>query len=340
MADIAERLAVQAQACGIMGSPFMADLMQAALSDYRKGGETRGLLDSYPHYKRPGLKLAAALHYLALDGEPTLSKHYPSVGGDGDGRAAWSAGRAILAQHRDQVEHLFSGHVQTNEPARSMPILATSLWLAAQFNLPVRVFEIAASAGLNLRFDRYRYEEPNWSWGDPDSALVLRNRVTKGRPKHLGTALNVTERRGCDLNPLDLNRQSDRLRLQSFVWPDQADRLDRLRVAIQAAADIPINIDAEGFSTWLRREARCRDGYVTVIVHTLLEEHLSAEECAELNQAIAACAEEASPRAPLARVSMELKQGRYFTEVTTWSASSLTTTICTSDGHAQRITWM
>ena len=122
MADIAERLAVQAQACSSMGSPFMADLMQAALSDYRKDGEIRDLLDSYPHYKRPGLKLAAALHYLALDGEPTLLKHYPSVGGDGDGRAAWNAGRAILAQHRDQVEHLFTGHVQTNEPARSIDV--------------------------------------------------------------------------------------------------------------------------------------------------------------------------------------------------------------------------
>jgi hypothetical protein len=153
MADIAERLAVQAYACGMMGSPFMATLIQAAESDYREGGQIRDLLDSYPSYPRPGLNLAAALHYLALNGEPALSKHYPSVGGDGDGRAAWSAGRAILAEHRDLIEHLFAGVVQTNEPARSMPILAAALSLAAHFNLPVRAFEIGASAGLNLRFD-------------------------------------------------------------------------------------------------------------------------------------------------------------------------------------------
>ncbi|MGC1335070.1 MAG: DUF2332 domain-containing protein [Candidatus Cybelea sp.] len=340
MASIAKRLAVQARTCGIMGSPFMADLIQAALSDYRKGGEIRDLLDSYPHYRRPGLNLAAALHYLALDGEPTLLKHYPSVGGDGDGRAAWNAGRAILAQHRDQVAQLFTGNVQTNEPARSMPILVAFLWLAARFNLPVRAFEVGASAGLNLRFDRYRYEEPDWSWGDADSALVLRNATERGRPKNLRADLNVTERRGCDLSPIDLNSKNDRLRLQSFVWPDQADRFDRLRAAIQAAADTPVNIDAEGFSTWLRREARCREGYVTVVVHTLFEEHLTAKERAELNEAIAAFAAEASPRAPVARVRMELTEGNYSTEVTTWSDSSLATTICTSDGHAQRIIWM
>ncbi|MFY9737757.1 MAG: DUF2332 domain-containing protein [Candidatus Cybelea sp.] len=339
MADIAERLAVQAQACGVMGSPFTADLIQAALSDYCAGGEIRDLLDSYPHYKRPGLKLAAALHYLALDGEPVLSKHYPSVGGDGDGRAAWGAGRAILAQHRDRVEHLFTANVQTNEPARSMPILAACLWIAAQFNLPVRLFEIAASAGLNLRFDRYRYEEPDWCWGDPDSALVLRNDTEKGRPKHLHADLKVAERRGCDLSPIDLNSKSDRLRLQSFVWPDQADRLERLRAAIQDAANFAVTIDAEGFSTWLRREARCREGYVTVIVQTLLEEHLSTKERTELNEALAACATSASPRAPLARIRMEFDEGSYSTEVTTWSGPRSGTTICASDGHAQRIIW-
>jgi hypothetical protein len=83
-----------------------------------------------------------------------------------------------------------------------------------------------------------------------------------------------------------------------------------------------------------------REGYVTVILHTIVEEHLSAKERAELNEAIAACAEEASPRAPLARVSMELSEGTYSTQVTTWSGSRSVTTICTSDGHAQRIIWM
>jgi hypothetical protein len=77
MADIAERLAVQAHACAVMGSAFMAALIQAALSDYRAGRPIRDLLDAYPDYKRPGLNLAAALHYLALDGEPTLSNTTP-----------------------------------------------------------------------------------------------------------------------------------------------------------------------------------------------------------------------------------------------------------------------
>jgi hypothetical protein len=338
--DILKGLELQAQACAAMGSPFTAALIRAALSDYREGGSIRELLDSYPHYARPGLNLAGALHYLALDGEPTLLKHYPSVGGDGDGRAAWSAGRVILTRDRDRIERLFRGIVQTNEPARSMPILAASLWVAAQFRLPIRIFEIGASAGLNLRFDHYRYEEADWSWGDISWPLVLRNRIEQGRPNHLNACLEVVERRGCDLSPIDLRSKSGRLRLQSFVWPDQADRLDRLRAAIEAARKIPVTIDAENFSTWIPREARCREGQATIIVHTVIEEHMSPNERAELNAAIAENAEQASLRAPLAHVGMELSKGSYHTKVIAWSDSRAATTICTSDGHAQEISWM
>lgn len=339
MADISKRLELQAQACAAMGSPFTAALIRAALSDYHRGGPIRDLLDSYPYYPRCGLNLAGALHYLALDGEPTLSKHYPSLGGDGDGRAAWIAGRAILAEDRARVERVFTGVVQTNEPARSMPILGASLYIAAQFNLPIRIFEVGASAGLNLRFDRYRYEEPDWSWGDAGSALVLRNRSKQGRPKYLNANLKVVERRGCDLSPIDLGNKDDRLRLQSFVWADQADRLDRLRSAIEVAKETPVIIEAETFSTWLPREVRCRRGYTTAIMHTVIEEHLSTNERVELYEVIAAIAEQASAHGPLAHISLELRHGSYYTNVRTWSSSSSETTICTSDGHAQGIVW-
>jgi hypothetical protein len=340
MPDVAERLELQAQACAAMGSPFTARLMEAALSDYREGGPVRNLLDAHPEYHRPGLNLAGALHYLALHGEPTLSSHYPSVGGDGDASRAWYASRAILAQDPDRIVHLFRGIVQTNEPARSTPILAAALCVASQFGLPIRIFEIGASAALNLLFDRYRYEAVGWHWGDIRSPVVLRNRIETGRPKNLRAPLQVVERRGCDIHPIDLNDEDAALRLQSFVWPDQPERLKRLRAAIELAKAAPVVVDAESFSTWLPREVRCRAGYATVILHTVIEEHMSANERAELDGAVMATSQQASSRAPLARVRMELKGGTYRTEVITWSASSAATTICTSDGHAQGIVWL
>lgn len=322
-----------------MGSPFTAELIRAALDDYLGDGPVRHLLDAYPSYRRPGLNLAAALQHLALAGEPTLSQYYPSRDGNGDARAAWAAGRDILARDRNRFERMFMGAVQTNEVGRSTPVLGASLYLAAHFDLPLRIFEIGASAGLNLHFDRYRYDETGWSWGSVGSPLILRNRTSSGRPNHLHAPLSVVERHGCDLNPIDLSDEDGRLRLQSFVWPDQTDRCDQLQAAIDVATATPVQISAEGFLTWLNREVTCRAGYVTVVLHTVVEEHLSRRERDDLRGTVAALAEQSSSKAPLAEIGMELKAGSYVTNVRVWSDSTSETMICTSDGHARNIVW-
>ena len=49
--------------------------------------------------------------------------------------------------------------VQTNEPGRSVSLLGGYLEVArAHPGLPLRVFEVGASAGLNLLWDEFRYE--------------------------------------------------------------------------------------------------------------------------------------------------------------------------------------
>ena len=42
---------------------------------------------------------------------------------------------------------------------------------------------------------------------------------------------------GCDLDPVDVTTTEGRLHLTSFVWPDQVERLERLRAAYQLARD-------------------------------------------------------------------------------------------------------
>ncbi|MGG2473992.1 DUF2332 family protein, partial [Rhizobium sp. BR5] len=45
------------------------------------------------------------------------------------------------------------------------------------------------------------------------------------------TRIEVVERAGCDLNPLDPLSVEDRLRLMSYIWADQTDRLERTAAA-------------------------------------------------------------------------------------------------------------
>ncbi len=337
--DIAGELDQQARFCEAMGSPFVGQFIRAASDDYDADIHVRELLDEITALSRPGLRLQGAFHYLALDGDASLGKHFPSVGGDGDARSAWAEARSILDANPELVARLCRENVQTNETLRSTPILAAFLHLAAAYDRPFRLFEIGASAGLNCRFDRYRYEGDGWQWGDSRSPVVLRNRTVSGRAKHLDKAIHVSERRACDANPIDVGDARAVRRLRSFVWPDQPDRLQRLRGALELAATTPVVVDAERFSTWLVREVHPKAGCVTVIVQTVVEEHLMPATLQELGDAIASVARRASSTAPLAYVRMELRNDAYDTSVRVLPDRDAVT-ICRSDGHAQDIQWL
>jgi hypothetical protein len=337
--DVASELDQQARFCEAMGSPFVGRFIRAASEDYATAVPVRDLLDEIIALSRPGLRLSGAFHYLALEGDAALGKHFPSVGGDGDARNAWAEARSILDREPELVARLCRENVQTNETLRSTPILGAFLHLAAAYDRPFRLFEIGASAGLNCRFDRYRYEGPDWRWGDSRSPLVLRNRSISGRPQHLDAKIDVVERRACDAHPIDIDDARAVRRLESFVWPDQLDRLRRLRAALELAARTPVAVDAERFSTWLVREVRPQVGCVTVIVQTVVEEHLAPETLQELDDAIASVGRRASSTAPLAYVRMEHRNDAYDTSIRVLPERDAVT-ICRSDGHAQDIRWL
>jgi hypothetical protein len=339
VSDIATRLERQASGCEAMGSAFTAALLREAATDARREPLLAELLAPLSNYARPGLHLAGALHYLALLGEPALARHYPSTGGDGNANGAWAAARSMFLADSSRLAPLLARIPQTNEPARSMPLLAAFAWLSARFEMPLDLREVGASAGLNLRFDRYRYDGGKWQWGDVGSPLVLHNRVAAGRPANIDARIIVNDRIGCDLNPLDPAKEEDRLRLTSFVWPDQTQRLARLRNALAIARDFPVRIDAEAFAKWLPRKGTPRRGVLTVVFHTVVEEHLSPREKAELAATICRLGDRASSEAPFAHVRMELEDGRYRTCVRVWPNARAGVPICESDGHAQEIIW-
>jgi hypothetical protein len=338
-AIVDERLRLQALACGLMGSPFTQRLLEEAREEYAGGGALAELLDANVRYKRIGLHLCNAVHYLALTGEPTLKKHYPSVGGDGDAVAAWRAASEIVRHEPARFAQPFARIPQTNEVARAMPLLAAYLYVADRAHMPLRLREIGASAGLNLRFDRFGYDGGNWTWGDLASPLVLRNSVASGVPANLNAQLRIADRRGCDLHPLDMAKEEDRIALQSFVWADQHDRFERLRCALEAIGGDPAPLDADDLYAWLERTAQPQRGAATVVAHSVVEEHLNEADRNRLARLVRTLGEHATDDAPLAWVRMEQMEGTYPTEVRMWPGDGRCVTICTSSGHAQAIAW-
>jgi hypothetical protein len=243
------------------------------------------------HERDPGpsalaLRLMGAAHRLVLRGEaPALARHYPSVGGEpGD---AWPPFLDLLRERRDELRVLVEHPVQTNEPARCAALLGGFLEVARSTGLPLRLLEVGASAGLNLRFDRYRYELDGARWGPPDSPVVIRARLT-GRPP-LDAPLEIESRAGCDRRPLDPRSPEDRLTLASYVWPDQPERHERLQAALSVAQELDARVERAGAAEWVEaRLAEARPEAATVVFHSIVMQYLPAAERERFERAIRA----------------------------------------------------
>ena len=146
--------------------------------------------------------------------------------------------------------------------------------VAAEARLPLRVLEVGASAGLNLRFDRYAYSSGGLRWGDDRSAVRFDDLYRDGRTPPHGIALDVTERRGCDARPLDPRSEEDRLTLLSFVWPDQGSRFELLRRALNQARTMPVQVDRADAAEWAGRMlANTEPGTATVLFHSIVMQY-------------------------------------------------------------------
>lgn len=338
-----EQLRQQSLMCAAMGSRFYGRVLDAAARDYRDGGPLRAFFDADSRRRnapRAGLRLMGALQCRALDGSaPGLAAHFPSCGGDGDAGAAWDEARALFESEAESFAALYERTPQTNEVARATPLLAGLLAIADAAPLPVRLFDVGTSAGLNLRLDRFRYEGRDWSWGDPASPLVLREQTQSGRPRHLAARLQIVKRAGCDVHPLDVTIERDRVELRSFVWADQPERFARLHAATIVARALPAELEAADFFEWIPRRVVPTRGMTTVVMHSVVTEHLAPAERERLQGTIEAACSAATQAAPMAWLRMEPNAGnRYETRVTAWP-SRAETLIAVSDGHAQSIDW-
>ncbi|WP_309068288.1 DUF2332 domain-containing protein [Microbacterium sp.] len=128
---------------------------------------------------------------------------------------------------------------QTNE-ARRLATLLPALTLAAG-GRPLALIELGPSAGLCLLPDRwsYRWRTPNGEHtiGGPDDP-ELDCDVTGPAPLPAERPA-VAWRSGLDIAPIDV-RDDERVRwLETLVWPEQHERLARLRAGVELARRDP-----------------------------------------------------------------------------------------------------
>lgn len=341
MRPLLDVIEVQRFGCEMAGSALYADVLDAVASDVVDGGPCGDLLAPFveaPFSDAVLLRLLAGVHLLVLDGsEPVLASHYPSVGG-APGEAVGLAFLEAVARHRDRLARSLLQGVQTNEAGRSVALLGGFLELA-RTGRPLRILEVGASAGLNLRFDRYRYEQGSDAFGPAGSRVRFVDPWVGPSPA-LGAVVDVASRRGCDLDPIDATTEGGRLRLRSLIWPDQPDRRARLDAAIDVAGELSVTIDRADAVAWLGAQlAGTVPGQLTVVVHSIVLQYLPPSARTAFLAVIDEAGRRADHDAPLAWLRMEPGGDRAETRLNVWP-SGTTDLLATSGFHGPPVAWV
>ncbi|MCM2575974.1 DUF2332 domain-containing protein [Streptomyces meridianus] len=234
-----------------------------------------------PAYEELAREVAGDPALLALIGSLPPERRQPNLllgavrflGGPLDGFAAF---RAWTAAHWDDVRAvMMRRRTQTNEPGRC----ATLLPLLASLPQPLALIEVGASAGLCLYPDRYRYRyDTGHALGPAGSPVVLACEATG--PVPLPDQLpEIAWRAGIDINPLDVRDDEDVRWLESLVWPEQEDRLQRLRGAVDVARAEPPHLVRGDLNRTIRElVAAAPSGATPVVFHSAVLAYLPPEE--------------------------------------------------------------
>jgi hypothetical protein len=278
--DVVEAFRLQARWCWDLGSPMYAALLGRVADDLARGGGVAGEV-LRGHEDDPGpsalaLRLLGGVHREVLAGRAAdLARFYPSVGGTWRLEEAWPHFTRTLTDCRDEIVRLLDVPPQTNEVGRAAALMGGLLHIATD-ELPIRLFEIGSSGGLNLRPDYFRYVRADGTgWGPPDSPVVL-DPAWQGRALP-GSVPRIVERLGSDPAPADVTTDAGRLALLSYVWPDQLARFGRLRGAFEVADRVPVDVRVADAATMLR-SVELEDGATTVLWHSVMWQYLGADE--------------------------------------------------------------
>lgn len=297
--------------CERLQAPFMAGILARIADDAEAGGPSAPLLspwsglDPYALQQAlPGIRLLGALNDLSLSGDdPELTAVFPKADRPIDVDAAWAAARRAMSREAERLAEFMAHEPQTNEPARAAMLLGGFLEAMRRTGLPLRCFELGASAGLNTNWDRFHYRLGDLAWGDPESPVRL-TPAWRG-PAPQAAQVTVAMRAACDRRPVDVADPAEARRLLAYAWPDQFERVARLKAAIGLALQTGVSVEAADAVEWTRTRIRPQAGTLTVVFHSIFMQYLPPEGRAALAEAIGQHGAEATPDAPFAWLRME-----------------------------------
>ncbi len=327
----------QAEACTALGSPFTAQLCRLLGSRLTANTVVAEKLLNWENLAADAvaLRVAGGLHALAMASpNSALAVVYPPNLTDDE--ALWRAVSDALADNTAFWLDWLDSAPQTNEVRRCSGLIPAFHWLAARHNMPLRLSEIGASAGLNTNWDRYALNIGEQVWGPMDSLVQLKPDWRGPLPPNTNVVINNKE--GCDLHPIDPSDPESRKRLHAYIWPDQPERHQMTSDALDMASGLVRKEDALTFLN--RRLLEPSKEELHIIFHSIVWQYLPANHQEACKAAIIAVAKDASAQKPLAWVSIEADETRGSAAMTctSWPGRE-TTQLGRIDFHGRWVDW-
>jgi len=302
----------QAAACETLGSPFTGRLCRLLAerleADSELGKHVFGWQGDYSaKADNVALRLCGAINHLALTNiDQALAEVYPpdmTYERQSDDEV-WQSIHAALQCHTADIKGFMQSAPQTNEVRRPVALIPAYHAIARRFDLPIALHELGASAGLNLYPDLYGIDTTEVTI-NADAKLVLMPDWHGERPT-IGN-LHISQRRACDLAPVDITLDANCTRMLAYIWPDQSERVARTKAAIELARSNPEHlIEQADAIEWLEKSLVQRsDNHVSVFHHTIAWQYFPRELKAKGEALFQDHGAAATAANPIVRISME-----------------------------------
>jgi hypothetical protein len=345
--SIITALLSQADSCRELGSEFNARVLEVTARNFPNDGPVWQKMAAWqgdlgPSGESVPLRYAGALHAMVREGrDAALCTAYPPAAEALTDAGFWSVIEHAVSENTDFILDWLESAPQTNEVRRAGVLVPGFMEVVRRTGLhQFKLSELGASAGLNMIWDQYGYQFGEFRWGDRDAAIQF-------KPDFTGTAppmqnIEVVDRAGCDLNPIDLEDDRMRMRLISYLWPDQQERIERTEKAIVLRRQTDFQIEKCDAIQWLEaRLSKPSAGSVHVVYNTIAWQYFPQESQHMGYKLFEAAGGRATEEAPLAWLSFEAdgKSPGAALTLTLWPAGEVIT-LARADFHGRWINWL
>jgi hypothetical protein len=342
-ARMAVGIKVQAEHCRRNDAPVTAHIVKAQIALMQgdtKVGKRIANWPGLPLEDALPLRLAGGLHHLHLTGtDDRLGQIYRGDVTDQTEIDALIA--AITYDHDARLLPWLDGPPQTNEAGRSANFMAALLWLSSKIGTQFELNELGASAGINSMMDRYHYDLGGVNIGP--AASPMRIRPDWRGPPPPNSPVTITRISSCDQAPIDLSDPTSALRVKSYVWPENIDRLARMDAAIALAAVQPPNVAKADALDWVleRLSSRQEQNVVRIFNHSIVWQYIPEDRRQKIRDAIETAGQSATPERPLAWIMLETNRETFKHELSVkyWPGPDTSHLLAEAHAHGAWIDW-